>query len=172
MAVSKHGPVSTLGPSHSGGFKKGFLAKPDGSDALMTHHEQPHVARGMEHQDGKGLARKSTAAKLHPHTPVHVGMRSRTSLLPGMLTMTDVNGVPDAANPNPLDVMTPSQAGKRLPPPKVHDGMTAQQIANARFNGEDERAVANMPNASTAEVVRTAEHGYAAMSGFLKGGRS
>jgi len=35
-----------------------------------------------------------------------------------------------------------------------------------------ERAVANMPNASTAEIVRTAERGYAAMSDFLKGGRS
>lgn len=35
-----------------------------------------------------------------------------------------------------------------------------------------ERAVANLPNAATAEVVRTAERGYAAMSDFLKGGRS
>jgi hypothetical protein len=35
-----------------------------------------------------------------------------------------------------------------------------------------ERAVKNLPHASPAEIVRDAERGYAAMSGFLKGSRS
>ncbi len=123
MAYNKNGPHSTLGPSHTGGAKPGFFAKPDRSDALHTHHEQPHIVRGQEHAAADGsLARTSKIAKLHPHVPVGLGQRSRTSPLPGMLTMTDVHGVPDAANPSPLDVVTPSQAGKRLSPPKVHDG--------------------------------------------------
>lgn len=124
MAYNKNGPHSTLGPDpKSGGPKDGFFAKPDGSNALLNHHEQPHIARGIEHRaSGGGLARTSKVGKYHPHVPVGLGQRSRTSPLPGMLTMTNVSGAPDAANPNPLDVMTPSQAGKRLSPPKVHDG--------------------------------------------------
>lgn len=139
MAYQKDGPHSTLGPDpKTGGFKKGFLAALDGSDALHTHHEQPHVVRGMEHQAADGsLARTSKAAKLHPDTPTHLGMRSRTSSLPGMLHLTDVHGVPDAVQPNVLDPLAPSQAGKRLNPLRVHDAMNSARQASAMFNGDD-----------------------------------
>jgi len=161
MAYQKDGPHSTLGPSHRGEAKPGFFAKPDGSDALLTHHN-PRAARigdkpepaheRFGHRghavgavvDGKIVRARGAVdvqprhgkSKVLPDVPVHLGHRSRTSPLPGMLHLTDVHGVPDAANPNPLDVMTPSQRGKRQPPTYVHDGMTAEQIANARFNGE------------------------------------
>jgi hypothetical protein len=161
MAVSKHGPVSVHGPDSHGGFKKGFLANEDGSDALHTHHrparqhDMPDAtahdyAGHRGHPVGAVVNGKIVRApgavdiqprggkpKAHLNVSEHLGMRSRTSPLPGMLTINDVNGAPDAVAPNPLDVMTPSQAGKRQPPTFVHDGMTAKQIAAATLNGED-----------------------------------
>lgn len=138
MAYNKDGPHSTLGPGHDGGFKNGFFAKPDGSDALHTHHTPAHVARGMEKQqtDNLGLARASRVGKRHVNVPVHWGHRSRTSPLPGMLTVNDVNGAPDAVQPNLRDPLTPSQAGKHLPTPKIHPSMIHRE-ASACLNGED-----------------------------------
>jgi hypothetical protein len=62
------------------------------------------------------------------------GQRSMTSPLPGMQTMTNVNGVPVADAPDPLDL---TLAGKHEPPVYVHPSMTKAQVAGAVFNGED-----------------------------------
>lgn len=148
MAYNKNGPHTTIGPDYYGGFKKGFLAE-SAAGALHTHHPQDRTAEHVAHQATAHRARHAELGpqtqyngrsggrpKAHVNVSEHLGMRSRTSPLPGMNTMTDVHGAPDAANPNPLDVMTPSQAGKRQPPTYVHSGMTDQQRANARFDGE------------------------------------
>jgi hypothetical protein len=173
MAYNKNGPHSTLGPDpKSGSPKDGFFAKPDGSDAPHTHHEQPHYVRGQERQqsDNLGLARASKAGKHLPDVPVALGQRSRTSPLPGMLTMTTVEGVPDAANPNPLDVMTPSQAGKRLDPLRVHSafnrgsaddyqrGQMAEVVMGEAIEGSrDSQHPANMAKRSAAALPASTE---------------
>ncbi len=131
--MSAWGNKSTLGPGHDGKPKPGFIAKEDGSDAIHTHHQQPHAVRGQERQqsDNLGLARASRAGKHHVDVPVHLGHRSRTSPLPGMQHLTDVNEAPVADAPNVLDPLTPSQYGKRLPAPAIHDGMkTAPDYAH------------------------------------------
>lgn len=150
MAHNKDGPHSTLGPDpKTGGFKPGFFARP-GEAGLMMHHTQD---RTNEHAAHQATAHRTRHTELGPithfngrtggrpkaHVPVspHLGMRSRTSPLPGMLTVNDVNGAPSEPQPNVLSPHTPSQQGKRQPPTYVHSGMTDQQRANARFNGED-----------------------------------
>ena len=64
------------------------------------------------------------------------GNRSRTSPLPGLPHMTDINGVPVADAADPHDVLDRGQYGKRLDPLRVNSAMTAKQIAGATFNSD------------------------------------
>ncbi len=90
-----------------------------------TVHAQPAFDIQPRHGKAKGGEVK-----------VAWGNRSRTSPLPGLPHMTDINGVPVADAADPHDVLDRGQYGKRLDPLRVHSGMTAKQIAGATFNAD------------------------------------
>jgi len=107
----------------------------------MKHHE-PAQARAKEanETDGTNYVTNKMPYSVRQGKPkgyaieLVKGHRSMTSPLPGMLTMTNVQGVPVADAPEPLD---PTITGKHEAPCLVHPGMTKAQVAGATFNGED-----------------------------------
>jgi hypothetical protein len=114
--------TSTLGPSHDGGPKVGFLAEA-GERGLRVHHVshgQAALVSGPDAHGGKpNIARDGKPKHVHA-VPTHAGMTDAQHFCAGggglgHPTSTAVPGV-NPINPNHT---TP---GKRLTPPKVAFG--------------------------------------------------
>jgi len=131
--MSAWGNKSLIGVDHTGASKPGARVPPDHPQATLVAHSVK-LATGMQNQtEVKTTLGKTPKIKdaLTLAPAIRDGMRSRTSPLPGMQHMTDVSGVPSEPQPNVLSPHTPSQAGKRLPTPAIHDGMkTAPDYAH------------------------------------------
>lgn len=92
------------------------------SEKFKVHHvhdrsfeHEASANLGLARTPGKNAARKGGVVMVHPSMTDQQVAQAGTKHL--------IDGAPDASSASPLDTLSVSQAGKRLPKPAIHDGM-------------------------------------------------
>jgi len=93
------------------------MAKHHTHDRSFEHEQSANL--GLARTPGKNAVRKGGVVMAHPSMTDQQVAQAGTKHL--------IDGAPDASNASPLDTLSDSQCGKRLPKPAIHDGMRGHE---------------------------------------------